>query len=141
MYNVGRICMKVAGRDAGKKCVIVEVIDDNTVLIDGATRRKKCNKKHVEPTAKKVSIKEKAGHEEVVKALEAIGIKTMTTKPKKAGERPKKVRKAKVKPEPKKKGKAKVTKEVVEEKVSVSEQPKEEKSEVKKTEKVDKPQE
>ena len=29
MMEVGRLCLKIAGRDAGMKCVIVEVIDDN----------------------------------------------------------------------------------------------------------------
>ncbi|MDD1775029.1 MAG: 50S ribosomal protein L14e, partial [Methanobacterium sp.] len=26
--EVGRICIKLAGREAGEKCVIIEVIDD-----------------------------------------------------------------------------------------------------------------
>ena len=26
--EVGRVCVKIAGREAGEKCVIVEVIDD-----------------------------------------------------------------------------------------------------------------
>jgi len=43
----GRICVKTAGRDAGLKCVIVDVLDDKFVLIDGETRRRKCNILHL----------------------------------------------------------------------------------------------
>ena len=35
MLEVGRLCIKLAGRDAGKKAVVVENIDSNFVLIDG----------------------------------------------------------------------------------------------------------
>ena len=51
MFEIGRLCVKIAGRDAGLKCLVVEVIDDNYVLIDGQTRRRKCNIKHLEPVS------------------------------------------------------------------------------------------
>lgn len=35
LFGVGRICVKVAGRETGRKCVIVDVIDKNYVLITG----------------------------------------------------------------------------------------------------------
>ncbi|HDJ97286.1 MAG TPA: 50S ribosomal protein L14e, partial [Thermofilum sp.] len=35
VFDVGRICVKTMGREAGKKCVIVDIIDDNFVLITG----------------------------------------------------------------------------------------------------------
>ena len=41
MIDVGRVCVKIAGRDAGKKAVVVEKIDSNFVLIDGQTRRRR----------------------------------------------------------------------------------------------------
>ena len=41
MIEVGRLCVKIAGRDAGKKCVITELIDEKLVMIDGETRRRK----------------------------------------------------------------------------------------------------
>ena len=49
MIDIGRVCIKLAGRDAGKKCVIVGILDDKTVMIDGETRRRKCNILHLEP--------------------------------------------------------------------------------------------
>jgi large subunit ribosomal protein L14e len=33
--EVGRICVKVTGREAGKKCVIVDVMDKSFILISG----------------------------------------------------------------------------------------------------------
>ena len=43
IFEVGRICVKLAGRDAGSKCVIVEELDNHYVLVDGDVRRKKVN--------------------------------------------------------------------------------------------------
>ncbi|MEM3979819.1 MAG: KOW motif-containing protein, partial [Ignisphaera sp.] len=45
--EVGRICVKIAGREAGRKCVIVDIIDDNYVLIMGpksmnGVKRRRC---------------------------------------------------------------------------------------------------
>lgn len=61
--------MKIAGRDAGKLCVVVDVLDDKTVLVDGETRRRKCNMMHLEPLNKIVKIAKGAEHAQVAKAL------------------------------------------------------------------------
>ena len=53
----GQMCVKLAGRDAGKKCVIVEILDKNFVTIDGNVRRRKCNKIHLIPLKETVDIK------------------------------------------------------------------------------------
>ena len=98
MYDVGRLCVKLAGRDAGKKCVIVET-DGKTALIDGQTRRRKVNVSHLEPLETTVKIKKGASNAEVTKALTALKIEVRTTKPKKTPARPKKARKAAEKPE------------------------------------------
>ncbi|MTK63518.1 MAG: 50S ribosomal protein L14e [Methanobacterium sp.] len=56
--EVGRICVKIAGREAGEKCVIVEIIDDNYVEVVGSTiKNRKCNLKHLEPVDKKIEVK------------------------------------------------------------------------------------
>ena len=98
MIEIGRLCFKIAGRDAGKKCVIVDILDDNAVLIDGETRRKRCNIKHIEPLDQKVDIKKGASHQEVVSVLKPLKIKARETKPKEKRERPRKIRKKKEKP-------------------------------------------
>lgn len=103
MFDIGRVCMKIAGRDAGMKCVIVDVIDEHYVMIDGQTRRRKCNIKHLEPLAQEVQITKNAPAPEVVRVLKELNIAIEGEKPKaktvkvKTG-RPKHVRKKKSKP-------------------------------------------
>lgn len=96
MIEPGRVCVKLAGRDAGKKCVVVDVKGDR-VLIDGATRRRHCNARHLLPLNETVELKKGASHDEVAKAFAAHGA-VRSTKPRKAAERPKRVRKKKAKP-------------------------------------------
>ena len=104
MYEIGRLCVKLAGRDAGKKCVIVEVLKDNYVMIDGATRRRKCNITHLEPLNSVIKINKKATHAEITKAFKKLKIVVLTTKPKKSKTRPKKIRVSNVSKAPVKKG-------------------------------------
>jgi large subunit ribosomal protein L14e len=66
MIETGRVCVKIAGKEAGKKCVIVEIIDPNYVLVSGPeVKRKRCNITHLEPLEEKVDIKEGASDEEI----------------------------------------------------------------------------
>jgi large subunit ribosomal protein L14e len=94
VYDLGRVCVKIAGRDSGKHCVIIEVIDDRFVTIDGNTRRRKCNVLHLLPLDKTVDVKKKATTGEVKELLSGLGFKvTPVTKPKKkAAKRPVKLR-------------------------------------------------
>jgi len=132
--EIGRLCIKLAGRDAGKKCVILQLIDKSYVLIDGETRRRKCNIAHLEPLDEKIEISESAEHSEVVKAFKKLGIDLIEKKSKEKKERPKKQRKVKKKPEvsAKKKKEAKKAekkaqkKEAQEEKAEKPEEPKKE---------------
>jgi large subunit ribosomal protein L14e len=111
MYEVGRIAVKLAGRDAGKKCVIVEVLDDKTVLVDGMTRRRKCNKVHLEPLNQTLDITKGASHDVVAKAFKELGLEVSTKKSKAKTEKPKPKARGKVKVEtPKKEKKAKAEK-------------------------------
>lgn len=82
MIDVGRVCVKLAGRDAGKRCVVVDVLDDKYVLVDGETRRKKCNMNHLEPLAETMDIKKGAEREAVKEAFKAQGIELKDKKPK-----------------------------------------------------------
>lgn len=90
IFDIGRMCVKIAGRDAGKKCVIVDQLDSYSVLVDGATRRKKVNIKHLEPLADVVEIKAGASHEVVRALFQKLGIATWEKNSKKVGERSKK---------------------------------------------------
>ena len=70
VYDIGRVCVKTMGREAGKHCVIVDIIDKNYLLIDGlAVRRRRTNYKHVEPLAETIEIKKGANHVEVETAI------------------------------------------------------------------------
>lgn len=78
--QIGRVIVKTNGREAGKKGVIINIIDPNYVLLTGpkkltSVRRRKCNIKHLEPTDKVVSVKRDATDEEVMAAIEAGSLK------------------------------------------------------------------
>ena len=73
MVDVGDVAMKIAGRDAGQICAVVEVLNDNYVLIDGETRRRKCNLSHLEFLGKKLKIKKGLNTEDIRKALKDLG--------------------------------------------------------------------
>ena len=90
--TIGRLCVKIAGRDAGKKCVVLDHIDKNYVLIDGETRRRKCNIMHLEPLDQTIEIPKNANHEQVVETFKKLGLESRSTKPKPKTERPRKVK-------------------------------------------------
>lgn len=91
MFSVGRVAIKIAGRDAGKKCVVIKHLEGKFYLVDGETRRRKCNTLHLEPLNEVLDIKENASHEEVMKAL---GLEHVAKKSKSKTEKPKAVRNA-----------------------------------------------
>ncbi|MBD3164898.1 50S ribosomal protein L14e [Candidatus Woesearchaeota archaeon] len=97
MYDIGRICIKVAGRDAGNEAVIIDVLDDKFVMVDGNVRRRKCNIMHLEPSERKIDIKKGTSHEAIKKEFVRIGFPVWETKPRKTAQRPKKTRKKKKK--------------------------------------------
>ena len=105
--EIGRLAIKTAGREAGKKCVIIDVIDNNYVLIDGDVRRKRCNITHLEPLGETIKIEKNASHDVIVSEFKKLGteIKERTAKEKK--EKPKKIRAKKTPAEEKKEEKPK----------------------------------
>lgn len=74
MIETGRLVLKTAGRDAGKKGLIVDIIDDDYVIVDGQLRRKKCNTKHLELLPSVANIEKGASHEAVAEELKKLGI-------------------------------------------------------------------
>lgn len=58
----GRVCLKIAGREAGKYCVVVDPAEEGFVIVTGpkaitTVKRRKCNVLHLEPTDKKLDLK------------------------------------------------------------------------------------
>lgn len=79
VVEVGRVCVKVAGREAGRKAVVVDLVDDNFIVITGpksltGVKRRKVNVRHVEVLDKKVEVPRGASDEEVLRAIEAAGL-------------------------------------------------------------------
>ncbi len=86
VMEVGRVCVKTTGHEAGKRCVIVEVLDNNYVVVSGpGVKRRRCNIAHLEPLEQKVEIAKGAPDEEVKRVLEAAGF-VKTEKPPKPPE-------------------------------------------------------
>jgi len=76
--EVGRVCVKVAGRESGRKCVIVDVMDKSFVLVTGpkkvtGIKRRRVNINHVAPTEDTIQVNRGASDEEVTQILEADG--------------------------------------------------------------------
>lgn len=120
MFEVGQVCIKLAGRDAGNYCVVVQKLDERYVLIEGNVRRRKCNIAHLQPQKQKLDIKEGASHDAVVAAFKKADIEV---KPKRGfvgkavkkgqgeeGEKAQKREKPEIKPEEKATAKAKPAK-------------------------------
>ena len=82
--EIGRICVKVVGREAGRKCVIVDLADRSFVLVTGpksvtGIKRRRVNINHLEPLQDKIELKRSASDEEVAETLKASGkLETMT---------------------------------------------------------------
>ncbi len=75
MMDIGRVCVKIAGKDAGRKCVVVEVLDEVFVLVSGPSmKRRRCNVSHLEPLQQRLEIPMGATDQEVSHALEEAGL-------------------------------------------------------------------
>jgi large subunit ribosomal protein L14e len=69
-FEVGRICIKTAGRDAGKRCVIVDMMDKSFALVTGpkdktGVRRRRVNMNHLKPLEEKIVIEKGATDEQI----------------------------------------------------------------------------
>ncbi|MDT7899986.1 MAG: 50S ribosomal protein L14e [Sulfolobales archaeon] len=76
VIEVGRIVVKTRGREAGRKAVVVEIVDNNFVIVTGpksvtGVKRRKVNINHIEPTDKKIDIPKGADDKTVEDKLKA----------------------------------------------------------------------
>ena len=79
LYETGRICVKVVGREAGSHCVVVEQNETNYVTVTGpknisGVRRRLCNIRHLEPLETILEISAGADDEVVEKAIADAGL-------------------------------------------------------------------
>jgi large subunit ribosomal protein L14e len=73
-FEVGRVCVKTAGRDTGKRCVVVDLMDKNFALVTGpksvsGVRRRRVNVNHLKPLDEKLSVEKGASDEQVAALL------------------------------------------------------------------------
>ena len=69
LFDVGRVCIKKTGKEKGRKCAVVEVVDQSYVLVDGDVKRRRVNIKHLEPQDQIVKITKGAATKDVKAAL------------------------------------------------------------------------
>jgi len=70
VMDVGRVCVKLTGREAGSRCVIVDVIDRNYVMVTGpdeltGVRRRRVNLSHLRPLDETVDISRNASDDDI----------------------------------------------------------------------------
>jgi large subunit ribosomal protein L14e len=74
MIEIGRACIKTKGREKNKKCVIVDILDDKFVLIDGEVKRRRCNINHLKILQQKIEIEKGAATEEVISKMKEANL-------------------------------------------------------------------
>jgi len=84
--EVGRVCVKQVGRENGKKCVVIDVMDKSFVLVTGpkkitGIKRRRVNTNHVMPLKDKIEVKRGASDDEVTQVLESAGKTQEMTQP------------------------------------------------------------
>ena len=72
--EIGSIYIKTSGREKGKRCVIVDFVDKNFVVVTGppqitGVKRKRVNLKHLSPTEEVIKIQKGASDKEVEQVL------------------------------------------------------------------------
>ena len=77
---LGRICYKIAGREGKRAAVIVNVLGNNFVEIDGQVKRRRCNLSHLELTNTQLKIKKNISTDELKSLLKEQGIEVSYTK-------------------------------------------------------------
>lgn len=73
--KIGQVCTKTAGRETGQRCLVIDTVDDNFVMISGPrVKRRRCNVKHLDAMSHVLSIKKGATDEEVINILTKAGL-------------------------------------------------------------------
>ncbi len=108
VFEPGRLCVKNAGRESGKYCVVLSSVDKDHVLVTGpkpltGVRRRKCSVLHLEPTPQLLKLKKDASDSDVLdafkkeKLFDSLGLKELSEADLKKWEDEQKVREAKKK--------------------------------------------
>ncbi len=71
--EIGQVCVKTAGKEGSKICVVIDKIDDNFVMIDGQVKRRKCNILHLKTLERQIDIKKNENTENIKKEFGKLG--------------------------------------------------------------------
>ena len=74
MIEVGRVCVKTAGRESGRPCVVVKKEDDDFVTVTGPknitnVKRRRCRIEHLKALEYKINVESDATDDEVERLL------------------------------------------------------------------------
>lgn len=74
LFDIGRCCVILRGRRAGKKAIVVDIIDENYVLITGppsitGVKRRRMNVDHLLPLNVKIEISKGASDDDVLNSI------------------------------------------------------------------------
>src|SRR5438445_11898163 len=74
-FEVGRVCMKIAGHEAGRYCTVLKKLDKQFVLVSGpriltGVKRRKCNLAHLEALPYSLDVSESTSDDELIKAYQ-----------------------------------------------------------------------
>jgi large subunit ribosomal protein L14e len=73
--EIGQVCIKTRGREAGSLAVVLTKSKKGKVLVDGIKiKRKQCNTMHLFPINEILKVKEEENHEAIVKAMKAVKV-------------------------------------------------------------------
>ncbi|MGC9059076.1 MAG: 50S ribosomal protein L14e [Candidatus Aenigmatarchaeota archaeon] len=77
--EIGRVCVKLVGKEKGKYCVVVKNVDKNFVIVSGpkiltGVKRRRVNIIHLQPTQYKLEIEEDVSDEKLLEAWEKSGL-------------------------------------------------------------------
>ena len=75
IFEEGRVCVKLVGRDSGEKVVVTRMINKNTVEVLGSRGKREVSLKHINPLEQTIDIKNEES------ALAQLGVKKTTPKP------------------------------------------------------------
>lgn len=76
LFEIGTVCVITQGRRAGKKVVVVDIIDENYLLVTGpegvnGIKRRRMNIKHLMPIDLQLEIEREVSDEEIEEAIES----------------------------------------------------------------------
>ncbi len=86
LIDIGRIVVIIQGRRAGKKAVVVDIIDENFVVVTGpktinGVKRRRMNVDHIIPINMKIDIERGAEDEAVLEKLKERELEKFMVEP------------------------------------------------------------